>query len=349
MPKFTIKNRLTDKEETREIDQDAMLIGRLKTCGIHLDSKSVSRKHAEIVRINQNYFLMDLESGNGTFLNNRKLKPNEKNVLHPGDTLRIEEFEVQIFFTAKTESEPLDENTDSGIIEIKMIKKVLAAIDPENCPSLEGLNSPVEGHRVTITEDMEEIIIGRDRECAFCIPAEVVSRKHAALKKKWGGWTLADLKSKNLTLINDKVVDEQVIKDGDIITIGNIKVMFRNPQEIDIASLARNYEEKEKEKQQEQEDEQIKEAAEVATKSPEPLAEKKSEPQKKPKPAKISDEAKISLGQDTKKPLPPESSKPTTPIQAMESKPLQTDEIILLGLGVFILLLALFGLYWFLH
>lgn len=59
--------------KTIETDRDEITIGRKKNNNIHIDNLQVSNKHARIVKHASNYFIEDLKSTNGTFLNNKKI------------------------------------------------------------------------------------------------------------------------------------------------------------------------------------------------------------------------------------------------------------------------------------
>jgi len=52
-------------------------------------TRGVSRRHARVRFVNDRYLIEDLESLNGTFLNQRKLVPFVPEVLHDGDDLRF--------------------------------------------------------------------------------------------------------------------------------------------------------------------------------------------------------------------------------------------------------------------
>ena len=56
-----------------ESDMDEITIGRKKKNTIQIDNLQVSNKHARIVKHGSNYFIEDLKSTNGTFLNNEKI------------------------------------------------------------------------------------------------------------------------------------------------------------------------------------------------------------------------------------------------------------------------------------
>ena len=72
------------------IDRDPFVLGKKKdkADGIINDS-GVSRLHASLRRRDGRYFVSDLNSTNGTFINGRRLEPNETAALEDGDTLQI--------------------------------------------------------------------------------------------------------------------------------------------------------------------------------------------------------------------------------------------------------------------
>ncbi|MGV6817165.1 MAG: FHA domain-containing protein [Thiotrichales bacterium] len=59
--------------EEISLDKDSMTIGRKKSNEIHIDSMAVSGKHARFVKIGDSYFIEDLGSTNGTFVNAEKI------------------------------------------------------------------------------------------------------------------------------------------------------------------------------------------------------------------------------------------------------------------------------------
>jgi len=55
------------------LDGDVTVMGRAPECQIQLDSNMVSRRHAQVVREGNAFYLEDLGSGNGTFLNGKRI------------------------------------------------------------------------------------------------------------------------------------------------------------------------------------------------------------------------------------------------------------------------------------
>lgn len=239
MPKLIIQQRKTDEQWTHDCAESEVTIGRLDTNIVQLRSKGVSRQHAKIFVDGDNFFLTDLKSGNGTFLNGVQLKPQEKNLLRAGDLITIDDFDIGFHADEDAVKKGYDEEvTESDILEVKLLKKVLTAFDKEMVPSLEVLNGAAEGKKIFFTDDMNELAIGRDPECDFSINEYVVSRRHATIIKKWGGIVIRDMDSKNGTFVNNRRVVEEHLHDGDRIALGTIVLLFRNPQEINLAQLS---------------------------------------------------------------------------------------------------------------
>ena len=67
--------------------QKANLLGRSFDTDIRLDDLSISRHHAQIVLVNQNYIIEDLGSGNGTFVNDERIQ--SPTPLRDGDLIRF--------------------------------------------------------------------------------------------------------------------------------------------------------------------------------------------------------------------------------------------------------------------
>lgn len=56
-----------------EVTSNPFTIGKSQTCNLVITDKVVSRHHAEVVQYGDKYFIKDLSSTNGTFINGNKL------------------------------------------------------------------------------------------------------------------------------------------------------------------------------------------------------------------------------------------------------------------------------------
>ena len=67
-----------EKGKSFDLESDLMTIGRGSDCHIRVKDKSVSRKHLEILRKEDKYFIKDLKSKNGTYVNDEHIKPGKQ-------------------------------------------------------------------------------------------------------------------------------------------------------------------------------------------------------------------------------------------------------------------------------
>ncbi|MCD5401512.1 FHA domain-containing protein [candidate division NPL-UPA2 bacterium] len=58
--------------------------------------------------------------------------------------------------------------------------------------------------------------IGRLSSNTICLRGEDVSRQHCQIEGRDNIFTIKDLGSTNRTLVNGKIISEQVLKDGDV-------------------------------------------------------------------------------------------------------------------------------------
>jgi pSer/pThr/pTyr-binding forkhead associated (FHA) protein len=91
--------------KTYELDEPVITIGRLPENTISIANMGVSRRHVRIERdVNRNYIVSDLNSLNGTFVNNKKVK---KAPLNSGDRINIGKYTVIV---EKYEAAPVHQN-----------------------------------------------------------------------------------------------------------------------------------------------------------------------------------------------------------------------------------------------
>lgn len=87
-----------------------------------------------------------------------------------------------------------------------------------------GLTPPIEEMQLALVG--EKIRIGRDAKNDLVIAHKSVSSKHAELNYVDGQWRLDDLKSTNGSFINGEKITHTMIKPGQLINIGQIKLVY---------------------------------------------------------------------------------------------------------------------------
>ena len=91
------------KKKSPAVDPDKVTVGRLPTSDLVFPNKLVSRQHAYFVvpTAGQECLLNDMESTNGTFVNTRKLRPNDPYQLSAGDEILFG-YEVRmVYFSSR--------------------------------------------------------------------------------------------------------------------------------------------------------------------------------------------------------------------------------------------------------
>jgi pSer/pThr/pTyr-binding forkhead associated (FHA) protein len=81
---------------THHFSDDVIYIGRDPESDVFLDNQGVSRRHAKIQRTDAGFQIIDLQSGNGTFVNEKKVV---QALLNSGDVIRISKFTIELDFS----------------------------------------------------------------------------------------------------------------------------------------------------------------------------------------------------------------------------------------------------------
>jgi pSer/pThr/pTyr-binding forkhead associated (FHA) protein/tetratricopeptide (TPR) repeat protein len=95
-PYFRISYPNTADEEVLRMEGHLWVAGRDPACEIAIDSPQISRRHFEIARTKEGFFLTDLGSANGTKVNGRRIAPHEPVRLGSGDEIHV--MNIQMFF-----------------------------------------------------------------------------------------------------------------------------------------------------------------------------------------------------------------------------------------------------------
>jgi pSer/pThr/pTyr-binding forkhead associated (FHA) protein len=167
---------------------DEVLIGRDKACGVHLDDRALSRKHARLERRGASIWVQDLESANGTFVNGEEIKAPR--LLRGGDVVGVGHYRVVV----------------EGVAEAATDTPVLT------------LNGPDGVHRFALVG--EQVVIGRAQTCDIAIGHKSISRRHLKIDLGAGKFVVEDLGSQNgVKLHGKRIKGPTPFKAGDALEI----------------------------------------------------------------------------------------------------------------------------------
>jgi len=88
MPKIYIMNG-PDKGRSFEVDEEAIFIGRAPDNEISIKDKSISRKHLKIVKRAERYYVTDLGSKNGTFIDGKRVTSGKEYEVREGIPIAV--------------------------------------------------------------------------------------------------------------------------------------------------------------------------------------------------------------------------------------------------------------------
>ncbi len=161
IPSLIVQKGLANEQEFN-LTAPVMVIGRMPPADIILDNKVVSRQHARITLEGSQYYLEDLSSLNGTFVNGAPLKA--KVPLKSGDRIYLGDQVEMVFQEALPASEP---------------------------PNLEVTISGIGTNLYLLRSD--SMTIGRADDNDIAITSAIVSRHHARLEFEAGKYYLVIL------------------------------------------------------------------------------------------------------------------------------------------------------------
>ncbi len=168
-------------------------------------AKFVSSEHARFWKDEQGYWVEDLGSKNGTFLNRNRLKA--KTLLMDGDEVEIGNVLFRVYIVPKEQA--VSEELFAGEIEV--------------------VRGARKGEKFSL--DQGDLIVGRELEGSgvISLPDDetMVSTEHAVFRKVRGAYTIRDLGSTNGTSVNGEKQVSARLSDGDEVTIGNVTFRVR--------------------------------------------------------------------------------------------------------------------------
>lgn len=209
------------------VEKKRISIGRTHDNDIVLENRGVSRKHAMIEFNNNAAVILDNESLNGTFVNNRKIT---EEVLRDDDTITIGKYNL-IYHSAHSQDHDAGAGFDGTMVLNTKRQKSLLEND-----RMEREITGKHGGSVLIGEentdfaecriDRDVTTIGKAKFCHVRAKGFWISGIQAKLVAEGSSYSLINLGKKGKTMVNGEVVEKCFLKNGDIITVGKSTFRF---------------------------------------------------------------------------------------------------------------------------
>ena len=182
------------------------LIGSRDGCKLVLKNKRVDPAHLAIIHTGLEVLAVDLLTRTGTMLNGLKMQYER---LRHGDQLTLGPW----VFTVSIEQPKESATGDLLPFALEPTPQVIA---------LEHVSS-----RRILQPSREACLIGRRAGCDIAVSDNAASRAHAILFKFHGYPAVCDLLSRNQTMVNGAPITFQVLRNEDILTIGETDFRVR--------------------------------------------------------------------------------------------------------------------------
>jgi len=182
------------------------LVGSRDGCKVVLKNRRVDPVHLAVIHTGDAVFAVDLLSRNGTLLNGLKLQFEK---LRDGDRLTIGPWEFRVGIETALPSADAD----------------LHRVGLEPAPQIVALEH-MPTHRI-LQPAREACLLGRRNGCDIIVQDHSASRVHAILFRYHGFPAICDLLSRNPTQVNRGPVTFQVLRNDDLVTIGETEFRVR--------------------------------------------------------------------------------------------------------------------------
>ncbi len=197
--------------------RDDYSIGRAEENTIRLTERNISRQHARLVRQGNGWFLEDLRSDNGAFVNGVRIAGRQE--LAHGDLVQLGDYRIEV------NDEALDTREQGHRLLSAppgVQKRETLTGQPDRFVMLigptQGAEFPLEGDR---------LMIGRGEECDLCINHASVSRVHAEVRSVGDGrYELVDKGSANGVRVNGADLERALLDARDVIELGDVVLKF---------------------------------------------------------------------------------------------------------------------------
>lgn len=213
------------------IGQGETVIGRDKRSHCVVDEANVSRQHCRLLVEGDQFFLEDLNSSNGTYVNKQKI--SGKVAISPNDEIMIGR--VELVLQAATPDVKDDQTDEHEVVEDDDRTMVAADFPAEPSPTSQLDEPQVPRLRLVFPDGARRefrllkttITLGRDDSNDIVIPDDSISRCHAIIFKEGGKYKIEDQNSLNGIVFNGQRIQLNVLNEGDCFSIGAVNAEFR--------------------------------------------------------------------------------------------------------------------------
>ena len=211
----------------------SVTLGRLDDNTIIVDNLAVSGYHARIDKTGDDFILTDLQSTNGTFVNDKKVTSHK---LTHGDNIVIGKHVILFVATGKGKvdgADPAKMDMDKTMMldtakQRELLAKKKAAPTPAQAVEKIGVITSIDGSDMGEFELSKKLTkIGKTDTSEIRLSGLLMGATAATISRRPSGYTISFAGGMSKLKVNGDVVKDSVsLKDFDTIEIGSFKFQF---------------------------------------------------------------------------------------------------------------------------
>jgi pSer/pThr/pTyr-binding forkhead associated (FHA) protein len=203
------------------LNKERMTIGRRPSNDIQIDNLAISGEHAVVVTILNDSFLEDLNSTNGTLVNNH---PITKHFLKDGDVVELGKYKLKYIVDASSGDPSYKRSPERQAATSKPLPAPEPAAPAATVPApaaepvaqgfVQVLNGAKAGRELKLTKELTTL--GKP------------GRQVAVIARRPEGYFITHVEGASFPAVNGQMIDVQahLLKNHDVIDIAGIKMEF---------------------------------------------------------------------------------------------------------------------------
>jgi len=207
-----------------------------------LTDVGISREHAELRRNGSAWYVIDLGSMNGTYVNGEQVMRRRR--VSSGDVLAFGRTEVALEENGGGETQMLrrpdaaqqrPESTETQAVGVEAAPAVSSGTPASDesdpywvAPTIEVVDGYESKARFPLRRGVT--VLGRDPQCGLSLPVASLGRMQCRFEVRDGRVVVYDLNATNPTVVDGRPVKVAVLRDGARIQTGSLRMLFRGPR-----------------------------------------------------------------------------------------------------------------------
>ena len=216
-----------DDQHEFVISETSTAIGRAPDNALVLADPMVSRYHARLEFVDGRFLLVDLESANGTLINNVALAPKQPRQVRDGDTMQVGDYKMRLHVSAEVAQAAKPETVEETTVVAPPQAILPVALTGPRLIIRTGKASR------EVALDRDSLTFGNGANVDIAIDDPEVAPMQAVLRRVPDGFEITNAAGTGTLRYLDAPLAQRVLSDGDVLWLGpEISITYRAPSDL---------------------------------------------------------------------------------------------------------------------